>query len=71
MRAYVVNIAKGVQLPEGKTQKPVYAGSQSEAAAAKKDIIEAHDLKRTQVIVDPVEIPTGKADLIPWLNKNV
>jgi hypothetical protein len=69
MRAYTVKLAKGVELPEGKTQKTVYAGSQSEAAEAKKAVQEEHDLKRTQVIVDQVDIPTSKGDLIPWLNK--
>lgn len=67
MRAYLVKTVKAV--PEEK-QRRRYAGSQSEAASTKKAIQEELDLKRTEVGFEEVEIPTNKADLIVWLNKN-
>lgn len=66
MRAYLVKTVNGVEPAVKK-----YAGSQSEAAAVKKEIQEAQDLKRTQVSFDEVEIPTGKTELIAWINKNL
>ena len=65
MRAYLVKTS-GVDPVRRK-----FAGSQSEAAQFKKDIQEAHDLKRTQVGVESIEIPTAKSELIPWINKNL
>ena len=71
MRAYLVK----ADVPAGDATSAFrrYAGSQSEAADIKRDLFEKHKangLKRNTIVVDTVDIPTNKADLIPWLNKN-
>ncbi len=72
MRAYLVTAtvpAKGDDQPEQPLKG--YAGSQGDAASIKRDWLDNHDgLKRSAVRIDPVDIPTDKANLIPWLNKN-
>jgi len=68
MRTYLVKPVKSAN-PDG-TIKPQYAGSQSEASQVKKAIQEANGLKRTEVGVEEVDVPTSKAELIAWLNKN-
>ncbi len=73
MRAYTVTAnlpsEDGDSVPTTK-----YAGSQSEAAAIKRDWFEEHKadgLKRGSIEIDEMEIPTNKAGLIPWLNENL
>jgi hypothetical protein len=68
MRAYIVKPLKDAD-PEGKIKRQ-FAGSQGDASAVKKTMLEANNLKRTQVGVSEVEVPTNKVDLIAWLNKN-
>ena len=73
MRAYLVTATVPAGKDESETEQPLkgYAGSQGDAAAMKKEWLESHDrLKRSAVRIDPVEIPTDKASLVPWLNKN-
>ena len=73
MRAYTVT-HPGIPQDDGDT-KPFlrYAGSQSEAAGVKRDLWEEKRdtrIKRNDISIDEVEIPTNKAGLIPWLNEN-
>lgn len=69
MRAYIVQPVKGVTTDV----KRKFAGSQSEAAQFKKDMKDdpSNELKRDQIRVDEVEIPTDKAGLLKWLNENI
>lgn len=58
---------KGIDRPDVKRR---FAGSQSDAAKRKGEMKDEHGLKRDEIKVDEVEIPTNKTDLIEWLNKN-
>lgn len=74
MRAYKVTIKEQPSKGEGdsKPSKFQFAGTQSEATAIKKTYLEEAGLRpqadANQVTVEQVEIPTGKGDLIPFLN---
>jgi len=73
MRAYTVTHS-GIPQKDGDT-KPFlkYAGSQSQAADAKRELWDANrdnGIKRSDIEVTEIEIPTHKAGLIDWLNEN-
>lgn len=62
MRAYEVVIL---------SEFPVFirvAGSQEEASAVRRELIEKRGLKMKAIRITPVEIPTSKADLLAHLN---
>lgn len=46
-----------------------FAGSQSDAAKTKAELIDRYGLKRTQVSVEEVEIPTAKTELLEFVNE--
>lgn len=57
----------GSEAPDTETR---WAGSQTEAAKARKALGEA-GFKRSEIETHTVEIPTNKDGLLEWLNKNV
>jgi hypothetical protein len=75
MRAYTVT-HPGLPAKDGDT-KPFlrYAGKQSDAADIKRDLWEEHrddgKVKRNDIAIDEIEIPTDKAGLISWINDNL
>lgn len=72
MRAYKVTTTVPGTEDTAEKKLTSYAASQTEAGQIKKGWLEEHGLKRSHPVrVDPVDIPTGKADLIPWINKNL
>lgn len=46
-----------------------FAGSQSDASKQKTELMETFSLKRTQVSVEEIEVPTDKVGLLEFLNK--
>jgi hypothetical protein len=69
-RAY--HVSAQLKTSDGETTLNKFAGSQGDAAAAKRDMLEAHKdggLKRADVQVEEIDIPTDKKGLIVWLNK--
>ena len=52
-----------------KQKKVIWAGSQSDAAKARKELI-AQGFKRAELITEDVDIPTDKVGLLNWLNEN-
>ena len=46
----------------------VWAGSQDAAGKARKALMSEHDLSRSEITTDEVEVPTNKAGLIDFLN---
>jgi hypothetical protein len=49
------------------TQSVIWAGSQSDAAKARKELL-AQGFKRAEMLTEEVEVPTGKAGLLEFLN---
>lgn len=49
-----------------------FVGSAEEARKVRQDMFEVAEPKvlRKEIIVEMVEIPTTKAELLDWLNKN-
>jgi hypothetical protein len=47
---------------------PAFAPSEAEARATRASLMETYGLKRKDILVEPVEIPTTKAELLRWLN---
>jgi len=60
MRAYEITF-------RGKTR---YAGTQSDAKAAKDKVLEDAGLgpRSKEATVEEIDIPTGKAELLSWIN---
>jgi hypothetical protein len=78
MRGYKITLKAQPAKNEGEAGTPAkvrFGGSQSEAAAHKKALLEEAGLRpqadANQVTIDQIDIPTGKADLVPFLNKLV
>ena len=75
MRAYTVT-HPGLPQKDGDT-KPFckYAGKQADAAEIKRDLWDEHrdsgKVKRNDIAIDEIEIPTDKAGLISWINENI
>lgn len=71
MRAYKITRKAGTEHDEAVR----FGGSQTEANQAKKDLLADAGLRpqadANQVTIEQIDIPTGKADLIPFLNKLV
>lgn len=68
MRLYKITVEKGDQQhPEQRR----WAGSEAAAKAEKRALAEAHDLgpRTTSIAIEAVEVPTGKGDLIAFLNE--
>jgi hypothetical protein len=59
VRAYLVSTAGGLRK---------YAGTQAEVAATKRAWLEDGTLKRKEISVQEVEVPTAKAELIAFIN---
>lgn len=73
MRAYTVT-HPGLPMKDGDTTPFLqYAGTQSDAADVKRKLWDDHrdsGIKRGDIEVTEVEIPTDKKGLISWLNDN-
>lgn len=50
------------------SNKTVWAGSQAEAATARKHLTDA-GVKRADIETETVEVPTDKQGLLKWLNE--
>ena len=64
MRAHSVFCNKGAV-------RHVFAGFEAEARRIRTDWMERFDLKRKDIEVKQVDIPTTKSELIGWLNTNL
>jgi len=69
MRAYCVSYteqreAKG----EPNVHRVYFVGSEVEARQFRMRLMEENKLKRKEIPIDLVEIPTGKAELLSWIN---
>lgn len=74
MRAYTVAHA-GLPQKDGDT-KPFcqYAGTQSDASQVKNKVWDDYrdtGIKRADIKIDEVEVPTDKKGLISWINDNL
>lgn len=45
-----------------------FVGSEAEARQFRMSLMKTEGLKRKEVEINMVEIPTGKADLLKWIN---
>lgn len=45
-----------------------FAANQTEARSKKAELAEELGIKKNEVEFDEIEVPTGKADLIPFIN---
>jgi hypothetical protein len=61
MRAYRVTL-------EGRVR---FAGSAAEASATRRMMVEALETPKRAGSIEPIEIPTGKVGLLPWLNQQI
>lgn len=61
MRAHSVFCNKGAV-------RTAFAGSEAEARRIRTDWMERFDLKRKDIEVKQVDIPTTKVELLGWLN---
>lgn len=50
--------------------RPIYSGSQGDAAKARRSLMEQHDVKMKDVEIEELDVPTDKRGLIEWLNAN-
>jgi hypothetical protein len=48
-----------------------FAGSQSDAAVHKHQLMAKYGIKRAQVTTEEIEVPTSKAELLEFLNKTI
>jgi hypothetical protein len=46
-----------------------FAGSQSDASKRKVELVDQFGLKRAQATVEEIEVPTGKVELLEFLNE--
>ncbi len=63
MRAYSVVVSDG-RFP------PTFVGSEAEARQFRMELMKSEGLKRKEIEVNLIEIPTTKPELLAWLNKN-
>lgn len=61
------NGLKDEALPDSETH---WRGTQDEAAACRKELV-GKGWRRKDIETETVEVPTDKAGLLAWLNKNV
>ena len=45
-----------------------WVGSQDEATKQRMAFMEAHGLKRKEIHIEQIDVPTSKTELIEWLN---
>lgn len=45
-----------------------YTASRDEAVQARLAVMGCHGIKKKDISVEPIDIPTTKAELIAWLN---
>lgn len=45
-----------------------FSGSLRDASALKEELRKQHGLKRSEILSEPVEVPTTKAELLVFLN---
>jgi hypothetical protein len=50
--------------------RTVFAGSQSEAAGLRKQLVSEGGYKRADITTTEVDVPTDKKGLLEWLNAN-
>lgn len=46
-----------------------WVGTQSDASKARTDFMEKYGLKRKEIHIEDVEVPTKKEELLAWLNE--
>lgn len=46
-----------------------WAGTQADASKARTDFMQKYGLKRKEIHIEDVEVPTRKEDLLAWLNE--
>lgn len=68
MKFYKVSAVASVQ-DESPDSATHWVGTQSDAAAARKKLA-ADGFKRVEIKTDEIDVPTDKAGLLDWLNKN-
>lgn len=57
------------QIVTGDKNQTVWVGSQTEAAKARKSLVEL-GLKRSMLVTTEHDVPTSKDKLLVWLNEN-
>lgn len=69
--ATIYKIATPVLDPEtSKNREIAWAPSMGAARKERRRLSEEHTLKLNDVMIEQVDIPSGKAGLIGWLNEN-
>ena len=48
-----------------------WTGTQSDSKKARMELAEEHGLKKTEVEIEEVEVPTNKPGLLAFLNENL
>lgn len=66
MRAYRVSAQ-----PDGTVLKFKVAGSQADAKIKRDELIEELGVKKKDVIIEEIDIPTSKAELLDILNEHL
>lgn len=66
MRAY--KVTADVEDGEKMTTVTKFAGTQADARAARQALVDEHGVKKKDVSLDEVEIPTAKSDLLDFIN---
>jgi hypothetical protein len=57
--------------PNAASPEVRWAGSMADAREAKKLMMEDFELKRHQVDIDEIDVPTDKAGLLAFLNERI
>lgn len=63
MQAHEITVSK-----PGASIMTRYAGSMSDARATRQGFITAGSARKNDITIEPVEIPTGKAEFLAWIN---
>ena len=71
MRAYRVSTeippAKGAEV-QVSTTKVQYAGTNAEARQARETMVNDYNVRKKDVIIEEVDIPTAKSELLGFIN---
>jgi hypothetical protein len=46
-----------------------WVGTQGQVSTARKDMMATYNVRRSEIEVEEIDVPTSKAELLEWLNK--
>lgn len=65
MKLYCISYTKD------ETEIKRWAGTQADAARVRMDVMATQGLKRKEIHIEDVDVPTKKEELIEWLNEHL